>query len=290
MADLKRHHRSLIWNADSGLLLWEVARKTPEGYTCGICKTEKGKQILEQYSRTLGDLDRPKLLVRPEKAQKDYLSYDDFYNLILSLQYSGTIFDRLFFVDPFVNEKSIKELSTSIKNIYENKIEKDEDLDDEMKIECPFSKDFSIILSQKIPAEGQKISKLVKEQILNEQTLPSFAKTISQMENAEKEFFADKENALFNWNEKTIVSAFQKNGFTVECAEQIITEKRRISKTEIEKWFNPQTSAYGNKLFSCIEKNDLQKIINLLEVSSEKSIFNWQSKTVFIKIKYLQKS
>jgi putative ATPase len=129
-----------------------------------------------------------------------------------------------------------------------------------------------------------------KEQILNEQTLPSFAKTISQMEAAEKEFFSDKENALFNWNEKTIVSAFQKNGFTVECAEQIITEKRRISKTEIEKWFNPQTSAYGNKLFSCIEKNDLQKIINLLEVSSEKSIFNWQSKTVFIKIKYLQKS
>jgi len=159
-----------------------------------------------------------------------------------------------------------------------------------MQIECPFSKDFSIILSQKIPAEGQKISKLVKEQILNEQTLPAFAKTILQMENAEKEFFEDKENSLFNWNEKTVISTFQKNGFTVECAEQTITEKRKISKTEIEKWFNPQTSAYGNKLFSSIEKNNLQKIINLLEVSSEKSIFNWQSKTVFLKIKYLQKS
>ena len=234
MADLKRHHRSLIWNADSGLLLWEVARKTPEGYTCGICKTEKGKQILEQYSRTLGDLDRPKLLVRPEKAQKDYLSYDDFYNLILSLQYSGTIFDRLFFVDPFVNEKSIKELSTSIKNIYENKIEKDEDLDDEMKIECPFSKDFSIILSQKIPAEGQKISKLVKEQILNEQTLPSFAKTISQMENAEKEFFADKENALFNWNEKTIVSAFQKMVLQLNAQSKSLQKKEEYQKQKLK--------------------------------------------------------
>ena len=284
MADIKRHHRSLIWNADSGLLLWEIARKTPEGYTCGICKTEKGKQILEQYSRTLGDLDRPKLLVRPEKAPKEYLSYDDFHKLILDLQYSGTIFDRLFFVDPFVNEKSINELAASIKRILENKIEKDEDLGENFQIECPFSKDFSIILSQKIPSGGQKISKLVKEQILNEQTLPSFAKTIAQMEVAEKEFFEDKENALFNWNEQTIVNQFEKNGFKVECAEQVIAEKRRISKIEIEKWFNPQTSAYGNKLFSSIEKNDLQKIINLLEVSSEKTIFNWQSKTVFVKI------
>ena len=183
-----------------------------------------------------------------------------------------------------MNEKSINELAASIKRILENKIEKDEDLGENFQIECPFSKDFSIILSQKIPSGGQKISKLVKEQILNEQTLSSFAKTITQMEVAEKEFFEDKENALFNWNEQTIIKEFEKNGFKVECAEQVIAEKRRISKIEIEKWFNPQTSAYGNKLFSSIEKNDLQKIINLLEVSSEKTIFNWQSKTVFVKI------
>ena len=64
MAQLMRHHRSLIWNADSGLLLWDIARKTPEGVTCGVCKTEKGKQILEQYGRTLGNLDRPILQAR----------------------------------------------------------------------------------------------------------------------------------------------------------------------------------------------------------------------------------
>ena len=104
------------------------------------------------------------------------------------------------------------ELSNSIKMIFENKIEKDDEIGENFQIECPFSKDFTIILSQKIPSEGQKISKLVKEQILNEQTLPSFAKTIAQMEAAEKEFFEDKKNALFNWNENTIIKQFEKNG------------------------------------------------------------------------------
>ena len=76
-----------------------------------------------------------------------------------------------------------------------------------------------------------------------------------------------------------------RGGWSWKRATGITSAKRKISKADIEKWFNPSTSAYGNKLFSCIEKNDLQKIINLLEVSSEKTIFNWQSKTVFIKIK-----
>ena len=44
------------------------------------------------------------------------------------------------------------------------------------------------------------------------------------------------------------------------------------------------TTEKTNEKESSIEKNDLQKIINLLEVSSEKTIFNWQSKTVFVKI------
>ena len=91
MADIMRHHRSLIWNADSGLLLWEVARKEPEGVTCGVCKTEKGKQILEQYGRTLGNLDRPVLQVRGESLSTEFLTPKDFYNIIIKFQYNGAV-------------------------------------------------------------------------------------------------------------------------------------------------------------------------------------------------------
>ena len=282
MAELKRHYRSLIWNADSGLLLWEIARKTPEGVTCGICKTEQGKQVLEQYSRTLGDLDRPKLCVRPNTSNNEFLTPEEFRNIIIDFQYNITIFDRLFFIDPFVSKDSIINLTQSLKNIYTKRYSKEDE--DTIITECPFSQEFKILIAQKIPCNGQKISSLVKEQILTPATLTPFLNTIEKMEQVEKDFFEDKTNPLFNWDKTTITNEFTKNGFIVEEASQIITEKRKISKTEIEKWFNPQTSAYGSKMFEIIEKTELQKIINLLEVSSEKTIFNWKTETVFFKI------
>ena len=45
IAELKRHSRSLVMGADDGLLIWEVARKTPEGITCGTCRSDDGMKI-----------------------------------------------------------------------------------------------------------------------------------------------------------------------------------------------------------------------------------------------------
>ncbi|MBR1912278.1 MAG: AAA family ATPase, partial [Treponema sp.] len=58
-ANLLRHTRSLVWNADDALLLFEIVRRTPEGITCGACKTKEGIQVLQQYASTLDELDRP---------------------------------------------------------------------------------------------------------------------------------------------------------------------------------------------------------------------------------------
>ena len=295
MADLARHHRSLIWNADSGLLLWEVSRSTPEGVTCGVCKTEKGKQIIEQYSRTLSDLDRPILQLRGNSSggAGDFLLPRDFYNILIKFQYSGTIFDRIFFVDPFINETSIIALADSLKSVLNPQSPTDyvsdtatENSADEEKFdyECPLAKGFKVIISQKIPCHGQRISKLIKEQILTPELLDQFREILSKMDDAEQEFFGDRDNPLFTWDGIFIANSFRKNGFKVKTGSQEINEKRRITRTDIMKWFNSETSAYGKKMLDAVGSSDLQKVVNLLEASCEKTIFNWKSETAFLTI------
>ena len=263
MAQLMRHHRSLVWNADSGLLLWDIARKTPEGVTCGVCKTEKGKQILEQYGRTLGDLDKPILQTRGESLSTDFLTQKDFYNVLVNFQYKGAIFDRVFFTDPFASEPSIIALTEAANAVltpqkYEEAENENIDItedaqaashkqDEDFTYESPLAPGFKIIISQKIPCKGQHISELVRKQILSPESIEPFGTILNKMEEAEQEFFGDRDNPLFSWDGLFIANTFRKKGFNVKIATQELKEKRRVTPAEIEKWFTQDSSAYGAK-------------------------------------------
>lgn len=63
MASILRHHRVLVWGADDGLLIWEAGRLAPEGFAAGLCRSERSRAILDQYSASLDALDRPALAV-----------------------------------------------------------------------------------------------------------------------------------------------------------------------------------------------------------------------------------
>ena len=300
MAELLRHHRSLIWNADSGLLLWDIARKTPEGVTCGVCRTEKGMQILEQYGRTLGSLDRPILQYRGSSISTDFLTQKDFYNILVKFQYNGAVFDRVFFTDPFASEPSIIALADSLAGIMTpqkdaeesdrpaipySDIDKSEDKSDEdFAYECPLATGWKVVISQKIPCHGQHISELVRKQVLSPESLGPFKETLDKMEAAEQEFFGDRENPLFSWDGIYIANLFRKRGFTVRVASQVLTEKRRITPAEIEKWFSPENSAYGAKMCQAVGSAELQKIVNLMLAACDKTIFEWKSEISFFTI------
>lgn len=300
MADLLRHHRSLIWNADNGLLLWDIARKTPEGVTCGVCRTEKGMQILEQYGRTLGSLDRPILQYRGSSISTDFLTQKDFYNILVKFQYDGAVFDRVFFTDPFASEPSIIALADSLAGImtpqkeadeaetpavpYSDSDKNEEKAGEDFAYECPLATGWKVVISQKIPCRGQHISELVRKQILSPESIGPFKETLDKMEAAEQVFFGDRENPLFSWDGIYIANLFRKRGFTVKVASQTLTEKRRITPAEIEKWFSPESSAYGAKMSEACGNAELQKIVNLLITACDRTIFEWKSEIAFFTI------
>lgn len=124
-AQISRHSRNLVYGADDGLFLWELWRKSPEGFTAGICKTQEGKNILEQYARTMDEIERPVLAT----------NLNDF---------TDVIFDYVFFRNPVSTKESFVEFSETInqlKKLYPN---------------C------KIIFSQKIPAKAQCLASLIR--------------------------------------------------------------------------------------------------------------------------------
>ena len=314
MAELLRYHRSLVWNADDGLLLWEIARKTPEGVTCGVCRNRRGMEILEQYGRTLGDLDKPQLLFRPESENQLHLSPSQFKKLLVQFEYKGTVFDRLFFRDPFTSSESIEALADSFAYIVFNRTrpgkrftdEKeaerelsghisydavqydgsaDEPADEDFSAESPFADGWCAVISQKIPSAGQHISALIKKQILTPSSVQPYLSALEKMEQAENAFFSDNDNPLFNWEASSVERIFKKAGFSVQTASQSVEEKRRITLSEIRRWFDTKTSAYGAAMLEALGVFELQKLITLLENASAHTIFSWRTETAYFTVR-----
>ncbi len=180
LADLSRHTRSLVWNADDGLLIWEVSRKTPEGVTAGLCSNLRGLEILEQYGRTLDDLDRPVLKLRPESLE-NYLSMQVFAKILEEYNENGMIFDRIFFRDPFNCQDSVDVLASALKNLPKNLVADGQ----------------QIVISQRIPSKGQKIWELIYNQILTESTRNAYEGILKKNGKRRKRIFWQRRKSTF---------------------------------------------------------------------------------------------
>ena len=284
LAGLLRHHRSLVWNADDGLLLWEVARKTPEGMTCGLCRSAKGKEILEQYARTLGDLDKPLLEALPEREGGEGITSEIFSDIAVQFAYRGAEFDRLFFRNPFTSRASIESLASSISLTARKKDAPSPAGKSERSGENVFAPGWLTVIAQRIPKSAQYLSCIVETQILTPATLGAYESTLAKMKAAEDEFFGDAENLLFNWDASTVTDVFEKKGLSVQSRSRRFVEKRRITEEELAKWFDAKSSAYGAHIARSLSSKELEKIVRLLESARENTVFDWESETAFFTI------
>ena len=139
-------------------------------------------------------------------------------------------------------------------------------------------------MSQRIPSKGQRIWELVYNQILTENNRSIFDTILTKMKRCENEFFEDRENPLFSWNEKTLEDTFTKYGFKVTGASKTITEKRRLTETEINRWFDRENSSYGAAIYSALGGEDMAKIKNLLLTAKENRLFNWSTTIEFLTV------
>ena len=132
---------------------------------------------------------------------------------------------------------------------------------------------FRIILSQIIPCGGQHLSRLLKN---------NSSKCIEEIAKAEKEFFANAENNLFNWDETTIEETFSTKGFECKCIPFVQTEKRRITEADCSKWFDEENSAYGRFISEKAGRENFNSFKELFLQEAQKSTFDWKVKNCII--------
>lgn len=283
LADLKRHHRSLIWNADDCLLIFDVMRKCPEGLVCGVCRNQQGKELLEQYASTLGNMDRPLLSVQ---SGKPVFSPENIRSLVESM--GDIVLDRIFFRDMFSSLSDINQAAASIRELFTGTESETRDIafDPEsvpQKDRPPLlEKRAKIIFSQRIPSMGQHISPLISQQIFASQKMDAdISRILIDMEKAEKAFFSDKNNRLFAWGPDDVEKIFSAQGFSVTSQRTGLIEKRRIAAGDIEKWFDTENSSYGKAMCDAIGKESCEKIKSILKAASEKQIFTWKTENTF---------
>lgn len=287
-ADLKRHHRSLIWNADDCLLIFEAMRKCPEGLVCGSCRNKQGKDLLEQYAQTLETMDKPVLFIQDSPVIFAPS------NIRKSVEKSGDmIFDRIFFRDALSSLSDINMAAVSLKELFTGTTSDERDIafDSEtipQKDSPPLmSKDGMIVFSQRIPGKGQHISQLISDQILaSGKTNAELERLMKDMEKAEKSFFSDKSSKLFSWDSGDIEKIFSSKGFKVSSEKCTLVEKRRITETEIGKWFDTEKSSYGKAICNAISSGGVEKIKAVLSSAAERQIFTWKTENVFFTCRF----
>ena len=271
-ARLVRSDRSLVWNADDALLLWELARKTPEGVTCGLCRSQKGLEVLEQYARTLGDLDKPVLIVRPEaeddgaaqqsKAGQQSVDEALLQKVLDAYLEKNIVFDKFFFRNPFNSAESVQSMSGAFATA---------------GIAGKIPAGWKIIISQQIPNAGQRVSKIIEKQVLGGSILDSWRPLLEKMSEAEGKFFSDKTNPLFDWNMDTVKKVFEEQGFKVDCKSSKITEKRRVSQKEISAWFESESSPYAAAIKAAIGSDKTAELARFFSSAAQTTIFDWTS-------------
>ncbi len=259
-AKLLRHHRSLVWNAEDALLIFDIMRKTPEGLTCGTCRNPSGIELLSQYSSTLEELDKPELALIEEGG--NFFTEHRFLNTLK--KFSEPVFDRIFFRDAAANISDIENACISIK-----------------EAESFFTGDSMFIFSQRIPSKSQHINKLLTEIFTSQDQI----KILEKMEEAEKQFFTDKSNPMFQWNEEDFIRIFTEAGFTVEAMTSALKENRRISEEEIDRWFS-EKSSYGNALCKVLDADEKLQVVRALKDLCRKQLFEWHTENAFITAKF----
>ena len=266
-ARLLRHSRTVVLGADDGLFIWEALRRSPEGFTGGLCKTEKGMQILSQYASTLPEIDRP----------------------VIKTKWSGfgdVTFDFVLAKDPFVSKETMQSFLSEWKNRIIDEISLTTEFNVENKKLPSFSNNCVLCFSQKILQKTERLGIAVLRYFeKTNQYLDENLKTaIESFSAVEELFFTQKTHQLFCWNEETIAQEAVKHKFKEKHFSKTIVSKRMISKEDVSLWFS-ENSEYGRFLKENIDYSVYEKVHNIVVSFAIKHLsIEWHQTVSFFKL------
>jgi putative ATPase len=254
-ANPARQGRVLIPFANDGLLLWESLRRCPEGLTAALVSSKEAKDALLGYASILDDTEKPLIAV---PASNTFLPAPSQCNE----WFDCPEFDHILIRAPKFSAVQASELSGFVENA-----------------KNLLSKNGNFILLTSPPALGERISRILRMEC-NEETLAV------ELEKAEEDFFNSAAVTGGFWTENELVSAFEKEGFSIKIETIEQKEERLITAKDLAAWFNTE-SRWGSFMTKNLKKEAFSAIENVMSLRITKGPILWQWKSMLFEAKSL---
>jgi putative ATPase len=250
-ARLQRHHVVLDLNAGSGLLTWEILRRTPEGGTWALARDRQAGEGLRQQAERLPELERPVVLVGEVAELPD----------LLNLRGEGELcFDGIVGRDALgpVHDKAAA-----------------------LRLLARWLQPGGhLSLAETVVRHSQRLYKLV--------VLTSLGDDLRRrVMEAEEQIYADEETPLVNWDAAHLMTMLQAAGFEeVAVQEELQQAEVLISPAALDRWFALETDrerpSYAQHLLCRITTDELAEVEALFQRQLAGQTVTWQTRVAFV--------
>ena len=263
-ARLQRHHRVLDLRAGSGLLTWEILRRTPEGGTWALAWDREAGEVLRQQAERLPELERPVVII----ADPSSISERGLEELeeLLKLRRE----ERLQF-DAIVGRNALGPLP-----------DKDETFRQLTRWLCPGGR---LSLVETIIRHSQRLYNLVDLSSLEEDLR-------WRVVEAEEEVYAAATDPLVNWEAADLRRGLEAAGFEeIALHEEVWATEVLASPATLERWFSTGMErgrpSYAQHLLRRITTDELAQVQTLFQRQLAGRTLPWRTRIAFIAGQFL---
>jgi len=255
-AHLERHHVVLDVHTRTGLLTWEVLRRTPEGGLWVLAADENAAGALQQQASQLDELQRPTILVGDVPSLPDLLAAQGGDDLRFDAILGRNVLTQL------TGEERLAWTRTLVRLLR------------------PGGR---ICLAQTVPQHTQRIYRLVD--------LDALPGDLGERVVAAEEAIYDADDPWVNWDAPDLEAALRaavEQGREVEVAVEVETASSEmlITPALLDRWFDREAQrdrrTYAQHLLQSLSEEDVAQVQGLVERTLRNQAVAWQTTTAYV--------
>ncbi len=248
---LKRHFRLLIMEQGAGFLVWEGLRRTPEGGTWVLSRSNRQSEIISRYAESLSETERPIIV---EKQLSDFAS-----EASKEPGEGGPVrFEAIAGFNALLRNEDKKQAVGELYSLLAGEGE--------------------LSLAEAVPYRSTRLSSFLQTEMKDRSLLP-------KIYNVEEILYSLPDNPLTNWREKDIEDHLRKAGFSqITLHTKEYAEQRYLTEKDIREWLkeSDNETTYGTLLKRTVTTKEYAEIEEtLLKTPADRSL-EWKRTILFI--------
>ncbi|MCR5380257.1 MAG: AAA family ATPase [Lentisphaeria bacterium] len=249
MYTVQRHDLVLDLTSDAGAFLWEAVRKAPEGGVWGVVKNQQNADILLEQANNLNSLRRPNLLVSKAETLAETFDKSEWKDVRFDF-----IIGRNFIANASDKQAAVQNIVKLMNETAGN-----------------------VALAENIARHTQRLAALIQDH--GQEWLP-------RIRQAEDDIYANPDDPLVNWDEKTLADYFEKAGRSIKNIElQSFTREIIISSAQLQHWFDNTPGSFRNRLLKLCSEDDVDNFFNAVRTELLNHKVQWSTQVAFLLVR-----